>query len=491
MKDNLLDLTTFKKVEDEMVAKNAASWNDWFFNRTLNRLRDYPPEEIEAIINGTDLASQQRLSRNYFDKNGLYKRIILYYATLLKYTGLLIPNPSYGKQLSNQYIAKRYNIALDFLNKVHIAETFTRMSIHACIYGSYYGVIQTLNKDELVIFDLPSRYCCSRFKDIYGNDIVEFNVDYFNTILDEEARKEAINTYPDVIGKHYKKWLKGKVISSWVKIPADIGICFPFFDDGRPLFLSIIPRTIQYDTSIDNELEREIEDIRKIIIQKMPHLNDGQLVFEPDEALEMHKGTVDMMKGNKNLSVLTTYADVDAITSKTSSDNVASALERMLQTIYADAGVSGQIFAPTGSQSLETSIKNDMALMMILGNKYSRFFTNILNHLFGNNNVTFSYSILPVSYYNDSDYITDTLKLAQNGYSFLLPALATGMNQQELTNVKFLENQILKLTEMFIPLSSSYTQSAKSSNSEGGAPAKKLEDKSEKTIQNEDAIDKQ
>ena len=59
------------------------------------------------------------------------------------------------------------------------------------------------------------------------------------------------------------------------------------------------------------------EEIRKIIVQKIPHLSDGRLLFEPDEDLEIHTGTVGMLKGNKNVSVMTTYADVDAIASKT------------------------------------------------------------------------------------------------------------------------------------------------------------------------------
>ena len=161
----------------------------------------------------------------------------------------------------------------------------------------------------------------------------------------------------------------------------------------------------------------------------------------------------------------------------------------MLQNVYYEAGASSQIFSPTGSQALDTSIKNDVALMMILGNKYSRFFSHILNGLFSNANINFTYKILPISYYNESDYITDTFKLAQSGYSFLLPALACGISQRELTSIKSLENDVLKLKDVLLPLESAYTQSA--TNGESGAPAKKVEDKAAKTIQNENAIDHQ
>ena len=201
-----------------------------------------------------------------------------------------------------------------------------------------------------------------------------------------------------------------------------------------------------------------------------------------------------MLKGNKNVSVLTTYADVDSIVSRTSSEAANNTLEKMVQNIYAEGGVSGELFAATGSSALQTSIRNDISLMMMIANKYSRFITNIVNRLFGNGSIRFTYSILPISYYNESDYITDTFKLAQSGYSFLLPALACGLSQLEFSNLKDLENTVLKLGEKLIPLQSAYTASAKdseSNDSEVGRPSLEQEDKAEKTIQNEEAIENQ
>ena len=158
----------------------------------------------------------------------------------------------------------------------------------------------------------------------------------------------------------------------------------------------------------------------------------------------------------------------------------------MLQNVYSEAGASVQIFSPTGSQALETSIRNDMALMMILGTKYSRFISYIINTLFANSNITFKYSILPITYYNQSDYLKDTFKLAQSGYSFILPALGSGLSQKELSNVKELENDLLKLHEKLLPLSSAYT-----STGDVGRPPLDTEDKALKTIQNEESLDHQ
>ena len=286
-------------------------------------------------------------------------------------------------------------------------------------------------------------------------------------------------------------------------IPKELGVCFPFFD-GRPLFLNIIPATIDYDDAVVAQREREAEEIRKIIIQKIPHLSDGRLLFEPDEAEEIHYGTVGMMKGNKNVSVLTTYGDVDAITSGASADRTENTLTRMEQNIYAQAGVTGQIFASTGSSSLETSLNNDLALMMYLANKFSRFITNVLNDTFGNGNITFKYTIMPISYYNAADFADTTFKLVGSGYSALLPALAFGLTQKDLVNIKDLENDVLKLGDKLKPLMSSYTQTGDGTSKEGspegkpvetdvdegGRPKKKEDEKADKTHQNEESLDR-
>ena len=122
---------------------------------------------------------------------------------------------------------------------------------------------------------------------------------------------------------------------------------------------------------------------------------------------------------------------------------------------------------------------------MILGNKYSRFLTFIINTLFANSNITFKYTLLPISYYDVSDYITDSFKLAQSGYSFLLPSLALGITQKDLLNLKNLENDALDLLTKLVPLSSAYTQGT----GQVGRPELPADQKSQKTIQNEQSLD--
>ena len=84
-------LTTFTKAITDMVAKNESSYNltRWGRNR-YERVKEYTLEEIENIIDSGSIEAQIALSRNYFSKGGFYQRLLLHYATLLKYVGLLL-----------------------------------------------------------------------------------------------------------------------------------------------------------------------------------------------------------------------------------------------------------------------------------------------------------------------------------------------------------------------------------------------------------------
>lgn len=484
----LQKLGQFQKATRNMIATNNKAYKGEWVNRFWTaKTREYSLEEVQKIINSGSLSAQRKLSNAYYKKGGFYTRILTYYATLYKYIGILVPNPAFGKDLSTDFIQKRYHNAVNFIEKISVPTFCQDCALKAVTEGCYYGVIQTLDKDNFTVLDLPSDYCSSRFKDKNGNDLIEFDVRFFDKISDTDTRRVTLQVYPKPIRNWYKRWKDGKVQTSWVNVPSEIGICFPFYQES-PLFLNTIPAILNYEDSVEVEKERDIEEIKKIVVQHIPHTADGELVFEPDEAEEMHRGAVEMLKKNENVSVLTSYADVDSIVSKTSADTASNNLEKMMNNIYYEASASNQLFAATSNLSLSVSIENDMALMSNLVHKFENFITNLVNRLYANSNITFKYTILPITPYNAEKYADSAFKFANSGYSFLLPALALGLSQRDLGNIKTLENDVLELGKKLIPLASAYTQSAADG---AGRPEKPLEEKSQKTIQNEKSLEKQ
>jgi hypothetical protein len=114
--------------------------------------------------------------------------------------------------------------------------------------------------------------------------------------------------------------------------------------------------------------------------------------------------------------------------------------------------------------------------MMYLANKFARFVTNVINDNFANSNISFKYTILPITHQNEAKYIDGSYKLATAGYSLIIPALAQGLNQRDLVNIKDLENDVLQLTDKLIPPKTSFTETGESGE-EGGRPTKSADEK--------------
>lgn len=465
---------------------NNVDYINWGEN-TRYYSKNYSLEEIYSILQEGNFLNQLNLSRTFYLKDNIYRRIVLYYATLLTYDGILVPHLAYNSNLSDASFKKKYFQVLDYIENLAIKSTFTRIATRVLVDGAYFGIVLEKSRNKLIIKDLPAEYCSSQYKDYFGRDIIDFDLSYFDTFPTDSARKSVLSNYPKEFQEAYRSYHLGK-IGPYFRVPAELTVFFCLGEAQTPLFLPILPDILDRKEVIDGEIDKQKEEIKKILVQHIPHLTEGELLFEPDEAKVMHDGAVEMMSGNPNVSVLTSYADVEAIVSKTAADTMSNIIDKMKETVYTDAGASSELFAPTGSLAVELSIKNDISLMMMLGNKFGDFITDLLNFLFGNQNISFKYSILPLSVYTRKDFISDSLKLAQSGYSFLLPSIASGISQRDLTNLKELENNILGLTELLVPLSSSYTQSG---TGEPGAPKKDLEDKAPHTIENEQSIDRQ
>lgn len=487
--------TTEKQARDFSVLydkvgeiRPASDSRDWRWRDYRDRMeQNYSPEQIERVLSSGSLIDKIRLSRSFFNKGGFYRSIVLYYATLLKFMGMVIPNDLTRKGLKSKEMHKSYYKVLDYADSNNFQGLCWDWAVKTLRDGTYYGVVGQKNDKKFTVIDLPISYCDSNYKDYDGKDMIRFNLAYFDT-FNETERKEIFKCYPKYFKKYYNLYSR-KNGSSHIFIPSNNAIYFSLFGQ-TPFFLGTIPAVMQYDDSLEIEREKELEEIRKIIVQKVPHLNEGQLLFEPVEAKSIHDGTVKMLSKNKNVSVLTTYTDVDAIISKTSNDNHTSIVEKMTNNVYANSGVSGQLFSLAGGQTIKASINKDMALMMVLANQFSAVLTNALNDIFGNKKINFKYNILPITHQNEKDFIDNAYKMVSMGYSFIVPALAMGMNQKDLVNVKDLENNALKLHEKLIPLQSAYQTNGKDTG-EVGRQEKEGEEKAPQTVKNDESKENQ
>lgn len=460
MNNEATRLTQFKQSISKMKAASADAYVKSNSKYVKNRTKRYKREDIDSIVDGGNPVAQAELSRHFFEINGTYKRIIIHYATFLTYSWMLIPSLKNKKDsMKNKQVAKAYYDATKFLTDFQIQSKCTRFALKVLIDGAYYGLLNT-EGGKPVLQDLPFDYCRSRFKDANEVDIVEFNLKFFDTIRDESLRTEILKTYPKIVRRGYNSFHYSDG-PQWIFLPAEMGIYFCYSEE-RPFFLDIIPLVDDLGDYKELDKQRNEQALKRILVQKIG-LDGSRLIFEPDEAEEMHDGVLSMLQNNTDVDVITTYNNISLL-DLSSSDDEKTEIQDMQNLIYESAGMSKEFFYSTTDSGLQVSEKNDLAMMMVMAQKFAHYFTFIINHNYENKKVDFNLIILPVSYYNSDTYVDKARDLVSFGYSFITPVVATGLDQTSLTNLKLLENDLLNLDDMLKPLQTSYTQSDKTIN---------------------------
>lgn len=460
-----------------MVATSKEAYNRTDAKFSRNKHKFFSRQQIDDIVARGNPIERAELSEFFFATNGLYKRIILHYATFLTYSWVAVPYLKNRKyDMAERKIAQTYYDATDFLTSFQIERKCTLFAKEILVKGAYYGLIHD-EGDKVVIQDLPFDYCRSRFKNGQDIDLVEFNLKFFDdNIRDEQLRKDILKTYPKIIEKGYNNY-KYHNGPKWIFLPAEMGIYFSYFEE-RPFFLDLIPLLDDLDDYKEIDKARNQLALKRILVQKVGTV-DMKLLFEPDEAEEMHQGVIEMLAHNPDVDVLTTYNDISLL-DLSSDDDDKTEVQDMQNLIYESAGMSKEFFFPTTEAGLAYSANNDLAMMMILGQRFAHFFTALLNYKFENKKIKFKFLILPLSYYNSADYTSRARELASFGYSFLTPILSTGIDQTNLANLKMLENDLLELDEILKPLQSSYTQTGKTQGEAMGETKGKSSDGADK-----------
>lgn len=107
---------------------------------------------------------------------------------------------------------------------------------------------------------------------------------------------------------------------------------------------------------------------------------NGDLIFDIDEARDIHNNAVRMLSKAIGVDVLTTFADVKSIdlSDSSTSDSVTDAIKNATSAVYDEMGVSENLFNTDGNLSLEKSILTDESVMRNLLLQFNIFFDTIV-----------------------------------------------------------------------------------------------------------------
>ena len=514
MEEKQRDFKQFKlAITRNRLPLSPNSYNRWGYRHISPVADDFTLDEILNIIRSGDLASLRELSRYYYRTNSEYRNNIDFLAHLPLYDTVVIPVFQENKTGSQKQIINTFYNACDFVDKMDLPNTLARITTEWLITGTYNGILRTQGND-VVIQDLPLEYCRTRFRDFNNLNILEFNLHYFDRIYDEEYREEAVKTFPEIVQKAWRQWVKGnRKGDPWVAIPAASGgISFSFTMDQTPLLIGSIPELKKLDDAVKREEKRDENELYKLLIQRMPIDSKGQLVFQLEEVADIHSSIAAMLGDIDTVDVLTTFGEtnLESLQETSAASQSNDRIEKYKSKAWDALGRGELLFNATNSSSLAYMIKKDESLMMAYLNIYETWCKFVINDRFARKGVSFDFEILPTTVFNREELQQTFFRGAQYGYSKMFAGVAMGIKQRDQLSLMNFENDFLEMSLKMVPLQSSYTTSGnviaseeKSSTQKenvvvsgsgkdlsdtGGRPELPDEQKSEKTQANIDSM---
>ena len=503
---NYNDNISFVPVEFNKIRIGAKNLNDAIFklgdyNKTNPQLAD--KATVLRAIDEYDLKTMRDISNFFYKTSGIYARILRYMAFMYRYDWYLTPYVN-DTTIKKEKALDGFYKGLTILDNFNVKKTFGEIALKVLQNGCYYGYKVMQGNDTVVLQELPVNYCRSRF--FYGNKpAIEFNMKYFDeTFRDTTQRLKILKLFPDEFSKGYALYKQGKLppefmgdTSGWYLLEPTMTVKFTANGEDYPAFISVVPLILDLDEAQALDRKKTMQRLLKVVVQKMPLDKNGDLIFDVDEAQQLHNNAVQMLGRAIGVDVLTTFADVTVEDMQDSSAAAAQTddLQRVERQLFNEAGVSQMQFNTDGNIALEKSILNDEATMYNMLLQFEAFLNELVLPLNKNRKkIEYRVQILTTTIYNYKDLSKLYKEQTQLGYSKMLPQIALGQLQSSILANAYFENDILDLVNIFIPplMSSTMNENIlnKSNGEEKKAGRKELENdqKSEKTIQNRESM---
>ena len=489
---------------------------------------------LKALFDN-DVTKLREISNYFYKTNGIYQRLCNYVATMYRYDWYVVPEV-YKEGTKDEEIVKDLHKVLTFMDNSYISKICGEMALGVVKNGAYYGYLVPTSTG-VIIQELPINYCRARYN--VGNlPAVEFNMRFFDVAFpDTNYRMKVLNLFPEEFKKGYHAYKRNLlqdeyagtssgIISSewrrrdesgWWQLDPDKTVKFSFPNGGNgaadlPLFINVIPAILDLDAAQDLDRRKQMQKLLKIVVQKLPLDKNGDLIFDVDEARDIHNNAVEMLRRAVGVDVLTTFADIESIDmSDKNTTATQDDLAKVERAVYNASGTSQNMFNTDGNMALEKSVLNDEGMVRALLLQFEVFFDRIAQSKSANRKkYNFRLYMLETTQYNYKELAKMYKEQVQLGYSKMLPQIAMGHSQSSILNTAYFENEVMNLSELMIPPlmsstlnmqdlkgnsdSTSSSGSQKSSSSSGsssgsaGRPEKPDDQKSEKTIKNKESM---
>ena len=406
-----------------------------------------------------------------------FRRLIQYFVGLSDLSYIVEAYKIDPRKANSKTVSGNYRKVLNLLSSMSIKTQFPKILTVCLREDVFYGTLW-ITPDSVTIQQLPSDFCA--ITTIEGNVFnVEFDFSYF------DRRPRMLPFFPAEFKTKYQIYLDSKKQKRWIELDAPNSFAIKCNNDileyAIPPFAGLLREIYEIEDYASMKATKEALENYAILAMKLPLNDDGDWGIDLKKAKEFW-GNLDAVLPEEVGSVLTPM-DLTKISFERSNTSDVDTVADAEQHLFTAAGVSSLLFnnAKASANALLLSIKADQAITYGIVKSLQDMVNRLIQSM--NYGKSFKVNFLDCSPYNRKEVGEAYLKAATYGLPTVCAyAASQGIGQAELDSMSFLENDVLKIHDIFKPLinssqmSSEQLEEGNGATDEGGAPQKEIGD---------------
>lgn len=460
----MTEKTTFEKSRIKDLVKiysdpTAAKFNynksatlGWQTYDTAEALRN----AIKNAINSKD--ALVNTSEGYYTTNPIYASVLNYLANMFLWRYTVIPHKLYAG--SSRKVApkldKVYSDMMEVVEGLNLENKIPAELLQLFIDGSVFFTTEFDSESQTInTLLLPNKYCRKVGETQFGTGMIKFDYSYFdNQGLSPEQLVDFLSTFPEEMQEGYAEY-KRNANNKWQDLDPHYSSCVMLNEKGVPNLIYVIGSILNYEGYGDNELKRNKNLLKYMVVHKMPLYQD-QLIFSTEETQAIHKSLAKVVNTGEDVRLITTFGDVDLLRVADSDTTENKALTNAYQAIFNNVGLNNVLFTGQSVEALKYSLRRDQSMVWSYVEQLMNFYNMAINNWCDFKGYQAEIQMLRISHYSYEEDVKSYRENATLGVGKLDYLVAAGIKQKNIQDRIELEN-FLQLDQLK-PLQTSYTQ---------------------------------
>lgn len=411
----------------------------------------------------------RRLSNLLYNVSGEYRGMIKYYVDMTKFH-YVVDFTDDPDDFPVNKLKKESSILSNEFSKMNIAHEKSKIFSTILKEDVFYGY-EISDKNSYFIMKLDPDFCrLSGQSD--GMWTFEYDFSFF------DSRQELIDSFPVEFKTKYNRYSNSRTELRWQSLSFDKSMVYKFNETQQEI---VPPLAVAFEGILDINEYRGLKKVGTkidnylILHQKVPMFKDNdknrtQNNFMIDSKTMMNFHSMLDESLPEEIGAVVSPMDIEPLKldkSREPSDKVAEAT----RDVYNAVGVNQYLFNPdkNSTAGLSKSIMKDEALVIEFYNQVERWMNRKLkvNHPKWKH---WEVNLLPVTFQSVKEYSDFLINQGTLGNP-VRSRMAAMTGIKSIRSMTYLENEVLNLPEVMIPLASSHTGGAEeSSDTAGGRP---------------------